>query len=67
MHLNACGMLIIAGRDRAGVAAKHFLVGACLCYGLQSQSPSNPHLHACVGMDCNPRVQGTDPLGTAVI
>ena len=32
---------------------------AYLCYGLQSQSPTAPHLYAYVGMDCNPRVQGT--------
>ena len=38
---------------------KHFLVGVCLCYGLQSQGPTDPHLYACVGMDCKPRVQGT--------
>ena len=38
---------------------KHLLVGACLCYGLQSQSPTDPHLYACAGMDCSPRVQGT--------
>ena len=37
------------------------LVGAYLCYGLQSQSPTDGHLYACVGMDCNPRVQGTHP------
>ena len=37
---------------------KLLLVGACLCYGLQSQSPTDPHFYACVGMDCNPRVQG---------
>ena len=30
---------------------------ACLYYGLQSQSPTDPHVYACVGMDCNPRVQ----------
>ena len=30
---------------------------ACLCYGLQSRSPTDPHLYACVGMDCNPNVQ----------
>ena len=36
---------------------KHLLVGACLCYGLQSQSPNDPHLH--VEMEYNPRVQGT--------
>ena len=35
------------------------LVGAYLCYGLQSQSPTDPHLYAYVGMDCNPRAQGT--------
>ena len=38
------------------------LVGAYLCYGLQSQSPTDRHLYACVGMDCNPRVQGTHPF-----
>ena len=27
--------------------------------GLQSQRPTDQHLYACVGMDCNPRVQGT--------
>ena len=32
------------------------LVGAYLCYGLQSQSPIDPHLYAFVGIDCNPRV-----------
>ena len=32
---------------------------AFLCYGLQSQSPTGTHVYACVGMDCNPRVQGT--------
>ena len=34
-------------------------VGGCLCYGLQSQSPNDPHLCFYVGMDCNPRAQGT--------
>ena len=34
------------------------LVGAYLCYGLQFQSPTDGHLYACVGMDCNPGVQG---------
>ena len=38
---------------------KHLLVGACLCYGLQSQSPTDPHLCTCVGKDGNPRVQNT--------
>ena len=27
--------------------------------GLQSQSPTTPHLYACVGMDCNPGVHVT--------
>ena len=27
--------------------------------GLQSHSPNDQHLYACVGLDCNPRVQGT--------
>ena len=38
---------------------KLLLVGACLSYGLQSQSPTDPHLYACAGMDYDPRVQGT--------
>ena len=37
-------------------------VGADLCYGLQSQSQTDPHLYAFVGMDCNSRVQGTHGL-----
>ena len=33
----------------------HLLFGACLCCGLQSQSPTDPHLYAYVGMDWYPR------------
>jgi hypothetical protein len=32
---------------------------AYLCYELQSQSATDPHLYASVGMDRNPRGQGT--------
>ena len=40
------------------VKPKHLRVGATLCCGLQSQSPTDSHWYACVGMDYNPRVQG---------
>ena len=40
---------------------KHLLVGACLCYGLQSQNSTDPHLYACVGLDCRIGLQSHSP------
>ena len=55
-HSPVLHLALLSENDASGIV---MLVGAYLCYGLKSQSPTDRHLYACVGMDCNPRVQGT--------
>ena len=45
---------------------KHLLVSACLCCGLQSQSPTDPHLCAYVGVDCNPEFKAPQVLFSGI-
>ena len=57
-----CSLLLVSwqtGFEKDWSSSTLGFWSAGLCYGLQSQSPTDPHLCACGGMDCNPRVQGS--------
>ena len=52
-------LALLSENDESWTRYQGIQDGAYLYYTLQSQSPTDPHLHAYVGMDCNPTAQGT--------